>query len=188
MSKKSLALAVAALLASSSLAYAQSTVPISQLPSASTPLAGSEMVPCVQGGVTKSCTTLSLTQAGGAGSYLSTTTTNVAMTSGADSNCGTITLGPGDWDVEGSIQFTSSTSNIITGTFASISSTSMTLGGLGAVYNTQYGTGVGLNLYQGTPTVRENLAATTTLYLVGISSFASGTVSCSGLIRARLLP
>ncbi len=37
-------------------AHAQSTVPISQLPSASAPLSGAELLPCVQGGVTKSCT------------------------------------------------------------------------------------------------------------------------------------
>lgn len=47
--------AVAALFAIATVAHAQTQVPISQLPTAATPYAGTEILPCVQGGVTKSC-------------------------------------------------------------------------------------------------------------------------------------
>jgi hypothetical protein len=44
-------------------AYAQSPVPISRLPPAATPLTGAELLPCVQGGVTKSCLVAAITSA-----------------------------------------------------------------------------------------------------------------------------
>jgi lysophospholipase L1-like esterase len=48
-------LALAALVSISSVAHAQAVDKISQLPAASSPLSGGELIPCVQGGVTKSC-------------------------------------------------------------------------------------------------------------------------------------
>lgn len=48
-------------------AQAQTVVPITALPSAATPLAGSELLPCVQGGVTKKCLSASLGSIQGTG-------------------------------------------------------------------------------------------------------------------------
>lgn len=57
-------LSLASILAVALAAPAWAQVPISALPAASTPLAGTEQVPCVQGGVTKNCTAAQLSALG----------------------------------------------------------------------------------------------------------------------------
>jgi hypothetical protein len=110
----------------------------------------------------------------------------VSLTNNTAANCASISLTAGDWDVSGSISFAAGASTVITALEAGVNTTSSTfpatLGNFNA--NVQsYTTGT-TNVIS-TPVVRESLASTTTVYLVGLSSFTTSTMSCSGFIRAR---
>lgn len=123
-----------------------------------------------------------LSPAGSVGEYASNSTTGTSLTTDTQTNATSVSLTAGDWDVNAVVQFTpsvSSLSNIQVG----ISTTSATLGALGtrAILGITNGA---VNAVT-TPTVRISLSATTTVYAVGFASFASGTTTIDGFIRAR---
>jgi hypothetical protein len=127
-------------------------------------------------------TTNNNANAGSVGEYASNSTTGTSLTTDTQTNATSVSLTAGDWDVDAVVQFTpsvSSLSNIQVG----ISTTSATLGALGtrAILGITNGA---VNAVT-TPTVRISLSATTTVYAVGFASFASGTTTIDGFIRAR---
>lgn len=119
MRKKLHALVSAFLLAYAPLADAQQVVPISNLPTAATPLTGSEYVPCVQGGLTKKCVSSSLIGAS-AVSFVAASDFGVSTTNGDNSAyfnaidaAGKVAvLSPGIYNVASTITFTHSYTGI----------------------------------------------------------------------------
>ncbi len=109
----------------------------------------------------------------------------VALTTATAANVASISLTAGDWDVSGNINF-AATAATTTATEGGISSASATLPSDGTeVYSGVIGT-----LASGTdgvtlPRKRFSLSGTTTVYLVGQSTFSAGTVGAFGGITAR---
>lgn len=109
----------------------------------------------------------------------------VSLTTATAANITSISLTAGDWDVEGNVNFSASTATV-TGTSAGISSTSATLPADG----TEAYSGVQVTLVSEVDSVtmprkRISIAGTTTVYLVGKSTFSAGTVTAFGSISAR---
>lgn len=109
----------------------------------------------------------------------------VALTTIVAANVTTILITPGDWDVWGNIFYVVSvgTSNIQ----GSISDTSVT-------FPTRPGKGIYFAINDTSATInpglplgmkRFSVSVATTLYLLGFSTFVSGTVSAYGYIGAR---
>lgn len=109
----------------------------------------------------------------------------VSLTTATAANVTSISLTAGDWDVEGNVNFSASTATV-TGTSAGISSTSATL----PTDGTEAYSGVQVTLLSELDSVtmprkRISIAGTTTVYLVGKSTFSAGTVTAFGAISAR---
>lgn len=119
----------------------------------------------------------------------STTTVGsaVALTDGVPSNVTTITLPPGDWDINGLVFFEAAGSTVTTthqGAL-SISSTGFpsypNSGGAGRINNPAAGGSPSLNLGPW----RQALSATTTIYLKASANFTVSTQSAFGYLRAE---
>jgi hypothetical protein len=108
-----------------------------------------------------------------------------SLTTATAKNITSISLTAGDWDVSGNINFSAGTATV-TGTAGGISTMSATLPTDGSeVYS-----GVQVTLLSETDSVtlprkRISIATTTTVYLVGRSTFSAGSVSGFGQINAR---
>lgn len=107
-----------------------------------------------------------------------------SLTSPTAKNVTSISLTAGDWDVFGNIFFTPSLG--FSAALATISTTSATfpdasnynqLAAATAIYTSSNGISA--------PTTRINVSGTTTVYLVALAIFASGTCTASGTIYAR---
>lgn len=117
----------------------------------------------------------------------------VALSTATAKDIMTLALTPGDWDVDGALDF------ILTGTTATLFRIGVSL--TADTMPTQAGgSGIGTDPLATIPllttalsatfihrvgTVRVSLAATTTLHLVGEGTFSAGTLSAYGTIRAR---
>lgn len=123
--------------------------------------------------------------AGSVGEYVSATNSGgTSLTSNTGTNITSISLTAGDWDVSGIVFFNTSANNL-NNMLVNVGSVSAALGGLGTQnQSTSAGAAIGTG-YLGTPLVRFSLSTTTTVYLVGYAGFASGTVTATGIIRAR---
>lgn len=113
----------------------------------------------------------------------------VALTSGVITNITSITLTAGDWDVWGNVGFSSGTgSTTISSLVASISNTSASLETYpvgGAVQQLSLPFATGSNPFVSAGFRRYSLSSTTTIYLIGVASFAVSTLAGSGFIGAR---
>lgn len=126
--------------------------------------------------------------AGSIGEYVSSLIASgsaVSLTTATAANVTSISLTAGDWDVEGNINY-SAASATVTGTQGGTSSTSATLPTDGS----EVFSGVQVTLLSETDSVtlprkRFSLSGTTTVYLVGKSTFSAGTVSAYGAVTAR---
>jgi hypothetical protein len=120
------------------------------------------------------------------GEYDSSTGSGVSMTNNSGATCASVSLAAGDYDVSGTISFAGGSGVTVTALEEGISTTAATLGASGT-YNAdlQSWSGGATTNYKSTPVVRESLASTTTVYLVGLASFSGGTETCGGLIHAR---
>lgn len=109
----------------------------------------------------------------------------ISLTTATGANITSISLTAGDWDVSGNVNFSASTATV-TGTSGGITATSATVPTDGSeVYS-----GVQVTLLSETdsvtiPAKRFSLSGTTTIYLVGKSTFSAGTVGGFGSITAR---
>jgi|GEM_PF-1665779 len=125
-------------------------------------------------------------QAGSDGEYLPNSTLGVSMTTGTPTNCTSESLTAGDWDVTGVIQFNPAAGTTVSGFFAGASTTSATFGAAGTFQQlTATFTAGATHDSIVVPTQRINVASTATVFVVGQSTFASGTMTCDGFIRAR---
>jgi hypothetical protein len=109
----------------------------------------------------------------------------VSLTTATAANITSISLTAGDWDVEGNIDFSASTATV-TGTSGGISTTTATVPTDGSeVYSGVQVTLLSENDAVTLPRKRISISGTTTVYLVGKSTFSAGSVSAFGSITAR---
>lgn len=124
---------------------------------------------------------------GSVGEYGTNATAGTSLTTAAPSNCTSISLTAGDWDVSGTVTFMPAGTTVPVAFLAAISTTSATqpAGNSGAYQFLVASFATGQQAALNTPTVRISISATTTVYLVGTSTFTTSTMTCSGFIRAR---
>ena len=133
-------------------------------------------------------TTNDSANAGSVGEYQNNATSGTSLTTSTAANATSVSLTAGDWDVSGVVRFNPGGSSTISNMTVGISTTSATFG---TVPNTVQAllipfTGAsGNNQTLATPTVRISIAATTTVYLVALSTFSASTMTADGFIRAR---
>lgn len=106
----------------------------------------------------------------------------VSLTTATAKNITSISLTAGDWDVDGNVSYTPSGGNPTVYAQAS-SSTSATLPDF-SLYSAMSISGMG-GCGFAIPPRRYSLSGTTTVYLVGYATFAAGTCTACGNIRAR---
>jgi len=122
--------------------------------------------------------------AGIQGQTTGTSTAGTAMTTGATANCTSLSLGAGDWLVWGTVQFNPAGSTTVSSIYAGVSTTSATLPGAPNQTNIVATLTTGQAQAISTVPVVENLASTTTIYVVGNSTFGTSTMTCNGYITA----
>jgi len=127
--------------------------------------------------------------AGAVGEYIQDVvpTPGVALATGVVSNVGSIALTPGDWDVDGTVDFLPAATTSLTELIFGLSTATGALGGqdtFGQLSSAAEVPGANL-IVQRTPTVRISIAANTTVYLVAEGVFTVSTLNAFGTIRAR---
>lgn len=131
-------------------------------------------------------TTNNNANAGSVGEAIAATNSGgTAMTSNSPLNVASISLTAGDWDVYGNVVFSAAAA--MTAIESAVSTTSVTFPALttGNAGSLQLSFGAGTTQSLLAPPQRLSLSTTTTVYLVGLSSFASSTVTAFGTIFAR---
>jgi hypothetical protein len=128
--------------------------------------------------------------AGSVGEYAtaSAASTTVSLTTATPANVTSISLTAGDYDVQGVCVYQTAASTSVTQDICGISTTSATLGADGSYTRSTFAAVVpGAVEYADmpSPVFRVSLAATTTVYLVGQSTFTVSTQTAGGVIRAR---
>ncbi|MBJ9686789.1 hypothetical protein I5589_06815 [Burkholderia vietnamiensis] len=112
-------------------------------------------------------------------------TTTGNLTTGVAANITSLSLTTGDWVITGACAWSPSGGASLTVQQCGISTTSATFGGFGTTTSLMISGGSASGSGIPTPTVDLKLAAPTTVYLVTNAGFGSGTVTATGLIRAR---
>lgn len=121
---------------------------------------------------------------GTVGENQSTSTTGTSMASGTSVNCASKSLAAGDWLVWGNVQFSPAGSTTVSSLYAGVSTTSATLPSPSQYTNFNAGFTTGQAQVLPTTPAIENLSSTTTVYLVGNSTFGTSTMTCNGYIYA----
>lgn len=130
-------------------------------------------------------TTNNNANAGSFGEYPTNSGAGTSMTTATPANCMSESLTAGDWDVSGSVQFVPAASTTVSSIAVGISTTSATLGALGSFNSLPATFATGVSSVLSSPVFRVSLASTTTVYLIGQSTFGVSTMTCGGFIRAR---
>lgn len=123
--------------------------------------------------------------AGSVGEFVTATGASTGLTTGTSVNLTSISLTAGDWQVDGVIEFVAAAGTTPTSLRVDINNTSATPGTfekstlMGNTFNTQSVSRIG------SPVVRFNISATTTIYLIATATFASGSMTGQGYIKAR---
>jgi len=137
---------------------------------------------------TPGVTTNSNASSGKVGEYVSSLIavgSATSFTTATAKNVTSISLTAGDWDVYGNVTFTEGSATVTART-AGISSTSATLPTDGSeIEMGTLTTVVSEKVTLSIPTKRVSIASTTTIYLVGSTTFSAGTSSGYGFIGAR---
>ena len=117
------------------------------------------------------------------GEYQEASASGVALVNATAKTVASVSLTAGDWDVQGVVMATP-TGATMTGIALGVSTTNNTLpaSSYDQVVVRPNATGY---ITMNTPHTRINLTATTTVYIIGLVEFSSGSVSASGRIRAR---
>lgn len=131
-------------------------------------------------------TTNNNANAGSVGEVLTNNTSATSMTNNTAANCTSVSLTAGDWDVQGELTAVPAGTTTVQAIEAGITTTSATFpGSFGSAQVFVLPFTTGSTQIISTPVVRESLSATTTVYLVGLTSFGVSTMTCNGFIRAR---
>lgn len=116
-----------------------------------------------------------------------TNLSGASITSGTPLNASSISLAPGDYEIQASVAFTGAASTVATYFQVGVSSTSATFA---AFPNNTTLLGVSVTGSNGvpvvsSPVVRISLSATTTIYAVAQSFFSTSTMTVSGNLHIR---
>jgi hypothetical protein len=124
--------------------------------------------------------------AGSVGEYLTGSASAVSLTNGSWTNCGSIPLAAGDYDVQGNVKFIAAGTTQATAFFVGISTTSATAG-TDDTFASRAGftNNAGFGDRMISPTVRVNLSSAGTAYLICQAGFTTSTMTANGVIRAR---
>jgi hypothetical protein len=118
-----------------------------------------------------------------------------SLTSPSGKTVTSMLLTAGDWDVDGTVDYTFGATTSITLLACGVSDTANTL--LAQTGSSNVGTDPNTNLAQpasiptaqpysqATPTVRVSIAVSTTIYLVAQATFTASTIAAYGTLRAR---
>lgn len=114
----------------------------------------------------------------------------VALTTTVAANITSLSLTAGDWDINGTVIFTTgtATSAQMVATINTTSATVPTAPASGAYVNSgflSYASGAANGLALSTGTTRINISGTTTVYLITQSTFSVSTLGAYGFLRAR---
>jgi hypothetical protein len=153
--------------------------------SASTIVATSTITPSQTAGIVGT-TTNNNAQAGSVGEYITATGSAVSLASTTPANCTSVSLTAGDWDVFGAIMFNGAASTSTSVYQTGINTTSATLPAApftGEFYIGTSGTNTAVSV--AVPTQRENISATTTVYLVAQATFTVSTETVTCVLQAR---
>ena len=129
-------------------------------------------------------TTNNNANAGSVGEFVTNTGSGVAISSATPTNITSISLTAGDWDVWGSIQYVQTGVATLTQIVASCSTTSATLAAQPnvSILNLNF---LVANQTLVAPQQRFSFSTTTTVFLVGVVTFTSGSEAATGVINAR---
>jgi len=123
-------------------------------------------------------------KAGEIGEYLTASGGPLSIANNTPTNIATLPLTAGDYDVWGQVAFTAAGTTHPTQIGASISTVSATLQQATTLLGAAFTTGATLTI--GTAgSARVNVAAATTAYLVGFSTFTTAGMTASGTVYAR---
>jgi hypothetical protein len=129
----------------------------------------------------KGTTTNDSAQAGSIGEVIAPTNlTAVSLSSGVAANCSSVLLTAGDWELSGVIAFNPTGTTTISQTQSGISTTSATMGAGGTYQGIPGTVPVTYEPFTASPVVQIKIASTTTVYLVGLATFGTSTLTCSG--------
>lgn len=129
--------------------------------------------------------------AGNLGEYITATIAtgaSVTLTTAVTANVTSVSLTGGDWDCDGTVDYTFGATTSYTNLTQGISTTSITLGAQDTF--TDFATAALIptaakDMALAVPTVRESLASTTTVFLVAQATFTVSTLKAYGTIRCR---
>ena len=123
---------------------------------------------------------------GAVGELLSNSATGTSLTSNQATNLTSVSLTPGDWDVQAICIYHAASTTVALSIFSTVSTTSATLGAAGNAASLVNTFPAGPNAQQlVSPVVRVNVSSTTTVFAVGLSVFNTSTMTADGYIRAR---
>lgn len=109
----------------------------------------------------------------------------VALTTATAKDVLTLAVTPGEWDVEGMVDFDLAGATT-TDWAAGVNTTADTLGGQDTYFSEPVVLAIHTDVYaRRVPVVRVNVTSNTTLHLVAKATFSAGTVAAFGTIRAR---
>jgi len=118
---------------------------------------------------------------GSVGELILTNTGSTTITSNVLTNIASMTLPPGDWVVSGGILFVGASGNIGNAA-AGVSTTSATFGSSGTYCQLT----ATFSAYAcALPATRFSITSSTTVYVVALAAYSTGTVSVSGAVQAR---
>jgi hypothetical protein len=131
-------------------------------------------------------------QAGSVGEYVITTVavgSPVSLTTVTPANIASVSLTPGDWDVDGNVNYVATSATTANGSLwvAAIDATSVTLPTDGTEVQLNPGANTTTSFKDGIvfPRKRISITTTTSVYLVTEVTFTAGTVGGYGMISAR---
>lgn len=147
-------------------------------------------IPVVTSGLVSGTTTNDNAAAGTLGEYSSSgvASTTVSLTTATPVNLHSVSLAAGDYDVQGIGVFQTAVNTSVTATQVGLSTTTGTFGADGSYTRDNFAAVVpGAIEWKDavTPVFRISLATTTTVYLVGQSTFTVSTQTAGGVIRWR---
>jgi len=122
-------------------------------------------------------------QAGSIGEFITASASGVTANSAF--NITSISLTAGDWDVSGAVQFIGASVTSASFLASGVSTTSATLGAFGQNNVLQFTMTSPSANHLPTPVWRLSISSTTTVFLVGGTTFTGGTMTANGIIRAR---
>ena len=123
--------------------------------------------------------------AGIVGEAVTNTASGIALTTTTTVNITSISLTAGDWDVTGVVGFTPAGTTVMQIQYGGISTASATLQTFQYFQLNNNNTSAGTGSQFPTPTVRINVSATTTVFLVTQAVFTTSTCTAAGKIVAR---